>query len=140
MGLEQEMGPQNVFRFFGPVQSCLLVTFVSWAQLAPTPLLHSRTLVRLRLGQHDLVTSLAPREFDWKSCHPLYGTPLMATVHNAVTFRKNWGDWQWGLVRQVGRNVHGCNACLDPFVSFETIPQFCSPTFPALGILLGSFV
>ncbi|CAK9040538.1 BTB/POZ and TAZ domain-containing protein 5 (BTB and TAZ domain protein 5) [Durusdinium trenchii] len=38
----------------------------------------------LRLGQHDLVTSLAPREFDWKSCHPLYGTPLMATVHNAV--------------------------------------------------------
>lgn len=38
----------------------------------------------LRLGQHDLVTALAPREFDWKSCHPWYGTPLMATVHNAV--------------------------------------------------------
>ena len=82
----------------------------------------------LRLGQHDLVTALAPREFepwpfaslgaslgpfgaiwapwcfcvgnlcifcsaeataflnseDWKSCHPEYGTPLMATVHNAV--------------------------------------------------------
>jgi len=38
----------------------------------------------LRLGQHDLVTSLAPREFDFKSCHPHYGTPLMATVHSAV--------------------------------------------------------
>lgn len=38
----------------------------------------------LRQGQHDLVTSLAPREFDWKSCHPLFGTPLMATVHHAV--------------------------------------------------------
>jgi len=93
----------------------------------------------LRQGQHDLVTALAPREFepwrrylifsrifyslfgerhcvtlyvyiyvtwcsnlyskaeaqwlslqkkapdeDWKSCHPWYGTPLMAAVHNAI--------------------------------------------------------
>ena len=41
-------------------------------------------MASLAAGQHDLVTSLAPQEFDWQSCHPLFGTPLMATVHHAV--------------------------------------------------------
>ena len=26
----------------------------------------------------------APDDEDWKSCHPGYGTPLMATMHNAI--------------------------------------------------------
>ncbi|CAJ1339082.1 unnamed protein product [Effrenium voratum] len=38
----------------------------------------------LRAGQHALITGLAPQDFDWKSSHPVFGSPLMATVHRAV--------------------------------------------------------
>lgn len=33
---------------------------------------------------HSVVTNLAPTDFDWNGVHPVYGTPLMATVNEVV--------------------------------------------------------
>jgi len=35
-------------------------------------------------GQHKVVMRLAPQDFDWKSSHPVYGTPLMSVVHEMI--------------------------------------------------------
>ncbi|CAJ1453248.1 unnamed protein product, partial [Effrenium voratum] len=57
----------------------------SQAAVAALPMAsHEWLWQSLRAGQHALITGLAPQDFDWKSSHPVFGSPLMATVHRAV--------------------------------------------------------
>ena len=53
---------------------------------APTDSQHEWLWQSLGAGQYQVVSSLAPFDFDWKSLHPIYGTPLMAMLHHAILF------------------------------------------------------